>query len=117
MTSHTLNPHNASTSPSPLPSPLPPSFTLATTPGTDIWRKPPTLDSFNAPILYDVVELAKFRRARVTVRAEWKTLFDQVRVVSVSSFLNWTWDMGFILGVFVSAARDELGGLGCRKYC
>lgn len=51
------------------------------------------------------------------MRAEWKTLFDQVRVVSVSSFLNWTWDMGFILGVFVSAARDELGGLGCRKYC
>jgi hypothetical protein len=43
-----------------------------------VWRKPPALDSFDAPILYRVGALGKFRRARVTVGAEWKTLFDQV---------------------------------------
>lgn len=73
MAFHHLNPHG----PTP-PSPLPASFALTTPPGTDVWRKPPALDSFDAPILYRTVELNKFRRARVTVKAGWKTLFDQV---------------------------------------
>lgn len=61
----------------PLPSPLPNVFRLGASPGTDIWRKPPRVISFNAPILYRTIKLSSFRRARVTVSAEWKTLYDQ----------------------------------------
>jgi len=75
MTFHYFYP----TSPNPPtpPSPLPATFTLSAPPGTDIWRKPPHLDSFNAPILYRTLALSSFRRARVSISAEWKTRFDQ----------------------------------------
>jgi len=75
MTFHYFHP----TSPNPPtpPSPLPATFTLSAPPGTDIWRKPPHLDSFNAPILYRTLALSSFRRARVSISAEWKTRFDQ----------------------------------------
>ena len=55
----------------------PREFSLAADPGTDIWRKPPLTVSFNAPILYTTIQLSNFKRARVTVRGDWKTLFDQ----------------------------------------
>lgn len=59
------------------PSPLPDNFTLCAPPGCDIWRKPPSLDAFDGPICYRTLPLSTFRRARVTVSAEWRTLFDQ----------------------------------------
>jgi regulation of enolase protein 1 (concanavalin A-like superfamily) len=70
---HLLNPHGND----PPPSPLPTAFTLATPPGTDIWRKPPATHSFNAPILYSDFALDAFNHVRVTVGGAWKTLFDQ----------------------------------------
>lgn len=59
------------------PSPLPDNFTLNAPPGCDIWKKPPSLDAFDGPICYRTIPLSTFRRARVTVSAEWRTLFDQ----------------------------------------
>lgn len=59
------------------PSPLPADFSLTAPPGCDIWKKPPSLDAFDGPICYRTVPLATFRRARVTISAEWRTLFDQ----------------------------------------
>ena len=69
-----VNPHTAVEGPT-----LPPSshFTLSSPPGTDIWRKPPSTNTFNAPFLYRSIKLSTFRRARVTVSANWKTLYDQ----------------------------------------
>ena len=68
---------NNSTASSPPPSPLIVPFTITAPPQTDIWRKPPHTDIFTAPILYRTFPLATFRRARVTVSAGWKTLYDQ----------------------------------------
>ena len=56
---------------------LPPNFTIKASPGTDMWRKPPSLDAFDAPICYRAIKLSSFRRARVTISADWKALFDQ----------------------------------------
>ncbi|MCJ1435118.1 hypothetical protein MMC27_004488 [Xylographa pallens] len=58
-------------------SPLPTSFTLTCLPDTDLWRKPPAHDVFTAPFLYRSMPLSSFRHARVSISAEWKTLFDQ----------------------------------------
>jgi regulation of enolase protein 1 (concanavalin A-like superfamily) len=64
--------------PMPPPQPGPSSaFTLIASSPTDIWRKPPSTDVFNAPILYESLPISSFRRARVTVSADWTTLYDQ----------------------------------------
>ncbi|KAI9844691.1 MAG: hypothetical protein M1837_005433 [Sclerophora amabilis] len=52
-------------------------FTLSAPPKTDISHKPPSTEAFNAPIFCRRVPLYSFRRARVTVAAPWKTLYDQ----------------------------------------
>jgi regulation of enolase protein 1 (concanavalin A-like superfamily) len=46
---------------------------------TDLWRKPPHTDVDNAPILLlsTPIDLHKFHSARVTVSADWNTLYDQ----------------------------------------
>ncbi|MCJ1263513.1 hypothetical protein MMC22_003383 [Lobaria immixta] len=59
------------------PSPIPDNFALTAPPGCDIWKKPPSLNAFDGPICYRTLPLSTFRRARVTVSAEWRTLFDQ----------------------------------------
>jgi regulation of enolase protein 1 (concanavalin A-like superfamily) len=50
---------------------------------TDIWRKPPNLDVFTAPIIYKSIPVASFKRARLTAQAKWQTLFDQGGIVIV----------------------------------
>jgi regulation of enolase protein 1 (concanavalin A-like superfamily) len=53
------------------------TFTLIAKSDTDIWRKPPSTDVFNAPIIYKSLPISSFRRARITVSANWTTLYDQ----------------------------------------
>jgi len=54
-------------------------FTIRAPPGTDLWRKPPSVDIDNAPtLLINVpIDLHRFRSARVTVSADWNTQYDQ----------------------------------------
>lgn len=61
------------------------SFELKPDVPTDIWRKPgpPEISTFNAPIIYKKIKLSQFKRARVTVSAPWKTLYDQGGLVLV----------------------------------
>jgi len=44
---------------------------------TDYWRKPPDIDVSNAPTALSTVSVKTFRRARVTVSADWTRLYDQ----------------------------------------
>jgi len=46
-------------------------------PGTDLWRKPPKLDVHNAPCWITNIPANKFKRARVTVSANWSRQYDQ----------------------------------------
>src|SRR5271155_5719701 len=52
-------------------------FTIDCPPNTDIWEKPPSTHSFNAPIIYQSVDLASFKSARVTVSSKWTEEYDQ----------------------------------------
>ncbi|RPD72934.1 hypothetical protein L226DRAFT_536776 [Lentinus tigrinus ALCF2SS1-7] len=55
-------------------------FTITAPPSTDIWRKPPSTDSFNAPthaLLPNAIPLRSFLRARLTFSASWTTRYDQ----------------------------------------
>ncbi|KAF9445764.1 hypothetical protein P691DRAFT_251784 [Macrolepiota fuliginosa MF-IS2] len=65
----------------PLPKTLsyPQEYTIRAPPGTDLWRKPPAVDIDNAPtLLINVpIDLHSFHSARVTVSADWNTLYDQ----------------------------------------
>jgi len=56
-----------------------PPLTIHASPGTDLWRKPPKTDIDNAPtiLISTPIDLHKFRSAKVTVSADWNTLYDQ----------------------------------------
>ncbi|BDD55732.1 hypothetical protein MPDQ_004200 [Monascus purpureus] len=62
---------------------LPVDFKIRAPPSTDIWSKPPFTISFNAPILYQVVSLTSFKRARVAFNARWTEIYDQAGLVLV----------------------------------
>ncbi|TFK35669.1 hypothetical protein BDQ12DRAFT_566821, partial [Crucibulum laeve] len=57
----------------------PETLTIRAAPGTDLWRKPPAVDIDNAPVLLisAPIDLHRFHSARVTVNANWNTLYDQ----------------------------------------
>ncbi|KAI1368390.1 hypothetical protein F5Y08DRAFT_295677 [Xylaria arbuscula] len=60
------------------------SFTLQANPGTDIWRKPPHTNVWNAPISRTSTGLLnKFRSARVTFWAPWTERYDQAGLLLV----------------------------------
>ena len=53
-------------------------FSISCSPRTDIWNKPPSTHSFNAPIIYYALpSLRAFKSAEVTVTASWKDKYDQ----------------------------------------
>ncbi|KAJ5150861.1 uncharacterized protein N7482_010113 [Penicillium canariense] len=56
---------------------LPLEFTITTKPSTDIWSKPPSTNSFSAPILYQSVPIQSFKRIRAAFNALWKHQYDQ----------------------------------------
>ncbi|KAL9009760.1 MAG: hypothetical protein Q9173_005236 [Seirophora scorigena] len=66
-----------------LPDPLPSVFTLRTPHGRDLWRKPPSTNDFNAPLLLRTLPLSSLKSARVSVTAQWTTKFDQGGLVLV----------------------------------
>ncbi|KAJ3733409.1 hypothetical protein DFJ43DRAFT_232037 [Lentinula guzmanii] len=56
------------------------TFTIIAPPLTDIWRKPPSTNSFNAPthaLLPGPTPLASFHSARITFSGAWTTRYDQ----------------------------------------
>ncbi|CAE6430547.1 unnamed protein product [Rhizoctonia solani] len=53
------------------------TITVQALPVTDLWRKPPSTNSTNAPAYVTYRPLDKFKRARVTVSADWTRLYDQ----------------------------------------
>ncbi|EKM83325.1 hypothetical protein AGABI1DRAFT_111753 [Agaricus bisporus var. burnettii JB137-S8] len=57
----------------------PEAFSISAAPGTDLWRKPPAVDIDNAPTLLinAPISIHNFHSARVTVSADWNTLYDQ----------------------------------------
>ncbi|TVY80750.1 Uncharacterized protein LSUE1_G004164 [Lachnellula suecica] len=61
------------------------AFQLTAESSTDIWLKPVSspANKFNAPMLYKTVSSSSFRRARVTVSANWNTLYDQGGLILV----------------------------------
>ena len=54
-------------------------ITIHAQPKTDLWRKPPHTDVDNAPtvLISSPININKFHSARVTVSANWNTLYDQ----------------------------------------
>lgn len=52
-------------------------LSLTADPGTDWWRKPPSINSENGPTHLVKVNTTDFHRARVTVSADWTRLYDQ----------------------------------------
>ena len=102
----------------PPPSPLPSSFTLVARSDTDIWRKPPSTLSFNAPILYHSLKLSEFKRARVSITGPWKTLYDQGGLclcmpTDKGNERSWKW---LKTGIEFYDGRPYIGTVGCDTW-
>jgi len=60
------------------------TFTLEAQPNTDIWRKPPSTDVFNAPICRTQSgHLKNFKSARITFWADWTERYDQAGLLLI----------------------------------
>ena len=53
------------------------TFKITTSPGTDVWDKPPSIHSFDAPIIYRSTKISAFRSAKVTISSKWTHKYDQ----------------------------------------
>ncbi|KAL4959272.1 DUF1349 domain-containing protein [Aspergillus stella-maris] len=69
--------HSASISTPPSTSELSDGFTITAPLGTDLWETSTAPPVFNCPMIYKSMPLSSFRRARVTVTANIKTLYAQ----------------------------------------
>ena len=52
-------------------------ITIHAPPKTDLWSKPPNTNIHNEPNNLFPIDINRFHSARVTVSAEWSTLYDQ----------------------------------------
>ncbi|KAL8866424.1 MAG: hypothetical protein Q9174_006311 [Haloplaca sp. 1 TL-2023] len=106
---------------SPLPSgPISNTLTLRTPPNTktDIWRKPPSVSDFNAPVLFRSLPAKDFRSMKVTVRGEWKTQFDQGGLIFILSPFNperkeTSWVKA---GIEFFEGEAKVGVVGCDRW-
>ncbi|KAF9470856.1 hypothetical protein BDN70DRAFT_888690 [Pholiota conissans] len=95
-----------------------PTLKISAPPQTDLWRKPPHTDIDNAPIhlLSTPIDLHKFHSARVTVSANWNTLYDQGGIVLfipdedlkkwVKTGIEFVWGKPFVGAVATSRWSD-----------
>ncbi|RJE27000.1 hypothetical protein PHISCL_00701 [Aspergillus sclerotialis] len=61
----------------PAASEIPRKFSIRACPQTDIWESPPSNRAFNAPILYQSMQLVEFKRARVTLAGDFQDTYSQ----------------------------------------
>lgn len=61
----------------PAPSTLSGTFTISAPKGSDTWRTPPSTDRSSSPYITQKVQVGSFRGAQITVRAAWKSMYDQ----------------------------------------
>jgi regulation of enolase protein 1 (concanavalin A-like superfamily) len=69
-------------------------ITIRAQPKTDLWRKPPHTDVDNAPtvLISSPIDINKFYSARVTINANWNTLYDQgglILFIPVGNTTTW----------------------------
>jgi uncharacterized protein len=93
MTSSHHNPFHIfpSSDSAPIPGPSTTSFeiTVPHSHATDIWQKPANalsstpIKTFNAPLIYKIIKLKEFHRARVTISANFERLYDQGGLVFI----------------------------------
>ena len=97
-----------------IPGDLSKPFNITCSPKTDIWDKPPATHSFNAPIIYQTTTVGQFKRARVTVAADWKDKYDQgglVLVINPDGERQWVKS-----GIEFENGRPNLGTVATPKW-
>ncbi|KAK1981762.1 hypothetical protein LZ30DRAFT_749830 [Colletotrichum cereale] len=61
---------------------FPEAFNLSAPPDTDVWKKPPSHNVYNAPIqALPTKSLSQFKSAKITFSGEWSEQYDQAGLI------------------------------------
>ena len=87
-------------------------FTIRVPPQTDLWRKPPSTNSTNAPFVsIQKIPLSQFRSARVSFRASWKYRYDQGGLALFLTAPSWTKNKWVKAGVEFYQGRAQISAV------
>ncbi|KAL8707609.1 MAG: hypothetical protein Q9220_007396 [cf. Caloplaca sp. 1 TL-2023] len=92
---------------------------MHTVSGTDIWRKPPSTNRFDAPYITQTLPLSSLRSARVTVSAQWQQLYDQGGLLLIlpgekgSLRKDWSW---IKTGIEFYDGKANISTVACRRW-
>ncbi|KAK9779578.1 hypothetical protein AB5N19_12734 [Seiridium cardinale] len=94
------------------------SFVLEAEPGTDIWKKPPTTNVWNAPITrVSSGFLKKFQSARVTFWGPWTERYDQAGLLLVLKHSKSPEPAKWIkTGLEFYNGKPHLSTVGCDRW-
>ncbi|KAI0128846.1 hypothetical protein BJ170DRAFT_348642 [Xylariales sp. AK1849] len=96
------------------------SFVLEAAPGTDIWKKPPTTNVWNAPVSRTSSGLLKkFQSARVTFWADWTEQYDQAGLLLAlrrASSTSATAEKWVKTGIEFYKDQPQLSTVACDRY-
>ncbi|ORY70143.1 uncharacterized protein BCR38DRAFT_455005 [Pseudomassariella vexata] len=96
------------------------TFTLEAGPGTDIWKKPPTTNVWNAPVSHTSSgPLKKFKSARVSFWADWTERYDQAGLLLVPKPELSTAsppDKWIKTGIEFYMGKPQLSTVSCDRY-
>ena len=95
-------------------------FTLAAPPNSDIWKKPPQHDVFNAPHNLNQTRafpLSLFQSARITFSAIWEEKFDQAGILLVITDNNGQGEKSWIkAGLESFNSIPQISFVGCDRW-
>ncbi|TDZ20885.1 Uncharacterized protein C8034_v006165 [Colletotrichum sidae] len=94
------------------------SFSLSAGPDTDVWKKPPSSNVYNAPIhALPPKPLSDFKSAKVTFSADWSEQYDQAGLILTFDSISGTRERRWIkTGVEYYNSIPQLSTVSCERW-
>ncbi|WYZ35315.1 hypothetical protein EsH8_I_001591 [Colletotrichum jinshuiense] len=93
------------------------SFTLSAPPDTDVWKKPPSHNVYNAPIkAHPTKSLSQFKSAKVTFSADWTEQYDQGGLIFTFDSLSGREQRWIKTGLEYYNGTKQLSTVACDRW-
>ncbi|KAF6814318.1 hypothetical protein CMUS01_12658 [Colletotrichum musicola] len=94
------------------------AFTLSAGPDTDVWKKPPSTNVYNAPTrAVPTKPLSEFKSAKVTFSADWSEQYDQAGLILTFNSISGTRERRWIkTGLEYYNNTPQLSTVSCDRW-